>query len=152
MPPGLKVSVGVAVSDEGIADIPLTGDAGQLTPNAVELMMAQLAWTLRQEPAVEGIRVSIDGEPVALPGGVSSYRVDGGAEYDPAGFHASPLLYGLQDGRVVSGAASGLVPVDGPLGSDGYGLRSLGVDLTASAAAGVTGGRYVGRGRPPGQQ
>jgi hypothetical protein len=137
IPRGLKVAVGVAVSDVGIADIPLTGDAGPLTSNAVALMMAQFAWTLRQEPSIQGLRVSIDGEPVPLPGGVTSYRVDGGAEYDPAGFHASPLLYGLRDGLVVSGTAGSLGAVNGPFGTDDQGIRSIGVDLEASRVAAV---------------
>ncbi|MCW2775235.1 MAG: hypothetical protein JWN91_3561 [Nocardioides sp.] len=137
VPRGLKVSVGVAVSDDGVADIPLIGDAGTLTSNAVALMMAQFAWTLRQDPTIEAIRVSIDGTPVPLPGGATSFRVDGGAEYDPAGLQASPLLYGLQDGRLVSGTANALGPVDGPLGHEDYGVRSIGVNLEASRVAAV---------------
>ena len=135
IPRGLKVAVGVAVSDDGIADIPLTGDAGELTPSSIELMMAQFAWTLRQDPAIEGIRVSIDGAPVPLPGGVSSYSVDGGAEYDPAGFQASPLLYALRDGLVVFGA--GLDEVSGPFGTEDQGIRSIGIDLEADRVAAV---------------
>ncbi len=138
VPPGLSVAVGVTVSDDGVADVLLDGDAGQLSAKTVELMMAQLAWTLRQEPQVQSVRVSIDGQPVPLPGGVGSYRIDGGAEYDPAGFQASPLLYGLSRGRVVSGTAAGLGPVDGPLGDTFHDLRSVGVSLDAGSAAGVS--------------
>ena len=138
IPHGLKVAVGVAVSDDGIADIALTGDAGPLTPDSIELMMAQFAWTLRQDPAINGIRVSIDGDPVPLPGGVSVYPVDRGIEYDPAGFQASPLLYGLRDGLVVSGTSNGLAPVSGPFGLETYGLRSIGVNLDANQVAGVS--------------
>lgn len=140
LPPGLKVAVGVAVSPDGVADVSLDGDAGQLTPQTTELMMAQLAWTLRQEPAIESIRLSIGGDPVPLPGGVSSYRVDGGGEYDPAGYQSSPLLYGLRGGVVVSGtAADGLEPVEGPLGRRDYGLGSIGVSLDAGSVAGTGG-------------
>ncbi|MCB8958251.1 MAG: GerMN domain-containing protein [Nocardioides sp.] len=138
VPPGLSVAVGVTVSDDGVADVLLDGDAGQLSAKTVELMMAQLAWTLRQEPQVQSVRVSIGGQPVPLPGGVSSYRVDGGAEYDPAGFQASPDLYGLSRGRLVSGSAAALTPVDGPLGRTSYDLRSVGVSLDATGAAGVS--------------
>ena len=138
IPPGLKIAVGVAVSDDGIANISLTGDPGTLTPDAVGLMMAQFAWTLRQDPSVTGIRVSIDGEPVPLPGGMSSYRIDGGAEYDPAGFRASPLLYGLRDGLLASATTGSLTAVSGPMGADDLGLRSVGVDVDATTAAGVT--------------
>ncbi|WP_395693836.1 LpqB family beta-propeller domain-containing protein [Nocardioides sp.] len=138
VPPGLSVAVGVTVSDDGVADVILDGDAGRLSAKTVELMMAQFAWTLRQEPQVQSIRLSIGGEPVPLPDGVSSYRVDGGAEYDPAGFQASALLYGLSRGRLVAGTPSALVPVGGPLGQASYGLRSVGVSLDATTAAGVT--------------
>ena len=138
IPPGLDVAVGVAVSDDGVADVLLTGDPGQLSADTIELMMAQFAWTLRQESKVQSVRVTIGGQPVPLPGGVSSYRVDGGAEFDPAGFQSSPLLYGISDGRLVSGTAAALGRVDGPFGDRSYGLRSAGVDLAANRAAGVT--------------
>lgn len=137
IPPGLDVAVGVTVSADGVADVLLTGDAGQLSANTVQLMMAQFAWTLRQESKVTSIRVSIGGQPVPLPGGVSSYRVDGGAEYDPAGFQSSPLLYGISRGRLVAGTPAALDRVDGPFGDRSYGLRSAGVDLAADRAAGV---------------
>ncbi|MGY2702439.1 LpqB family beta-propeller domain-containing protein [Nocardioides sp. HB32] len=141
IPRGLDVAVGVTVSDEGVADVLLTGDAGQLSANTVDLMMAQFAWTLRQEPKVKSIRLSVGGAPVPLPGGVSSYRVDGGAEYDPAGFQSSPLLYGLsRAGRLVSGTPAALGRVDGPFGNRSYDLRSVGVDLGANRSAGVTEG------------
>lgn len=136
VPPGLEVVVGVRVSPEGEAVIPLAGEA-QLTAATIELMMAQFAWTLRQDAAIETIRVTLNGDPVPLPGGVSAYRVDGGSEYDPAGFRASPLLYGLRDGKVVSGTPSGLSAVAGPLGTRDLGLRSVGTSLDASAVAGV---------------
>lgn len=138
VPAGLKVAVGVTISDDGVADVLLTGDPGQLTAKTVELMMAQFAWTLRQEPSIESVRVSIGDEPVPLPGGVSTYRVDGGQKYDPAGYRASPLLYGLRRGLLVSGTATALEPVAGPLGEKSYGLRSVGVNLRATMAAGVT--------------
>jgi hypothetical protein len=138
VPSGLKVPVGVSVSGDGVADVLLTGDAPQLSPKTVELMMAQFAWTLRQDPAIRSIRVSIGDVPVPLPGGVGSYRVDGGTEYDPAGAQSSPLIYGLRNGRLVSGTAAALQGVGGPLGDGGIRLRSVGVALSGSRAAGVT--------------
>lgn len=137
IPPGLEVAVGVTVSD-GVADILLTGDPGQLSPNTVDLMMVQFAWTLRQEQRIESIRLSVGGQPIALPGGVSSFPVDTGLEFDPAGFQATPLLFGINRGRVVSGTATSLTPVNGPMGESDYGLSSVGVNLAGSSVAGVT--------------
>lgn len=136
LPSGLEVAVGVTVSDEGVATIPLQGEA-QLSADTTELMMAQLAWTLRQDTAIESIIVSINGEQIPLPGGVSSYRVDGGLEYDPAGFQSSPVIHGLRNQKVVSGTVTALTPVSGPLGTRDYGLTSIGVRLDGSTLAGV---------------
>lgn len=135
VPTGLEVAVGVTV-DDGVATIPLQGEA-QLTAQTIELMMAQFAWTLRQDQSVDSIEVTLDGVPVPLPDGVSSYNVDGALEYDPAGFGSSPLLFGLEGDRVVSGTATSLAPVAGPLGEGGLGLRSIGVSLDAGSVAGV---------------
>lgn len=140
IPPGLKVYLSVTVSPQGVADISLRGDAGQETPEAIELMVAQLAWTLRQEPAIRALRISIGGEPVTLPGGVSEFSVDQGAEFDPTGFQASSLLYGLRDGMLVSGNATSLEAVDGPLGEKDYGVENVALNLIATRVAAVSGG------------
>ncbi len=103
IPPGLTSGLSVPVSDDGVADLNLTGYSGRLTPQASELMLAQFAWTLRQEPSIETLRVTIDGEPVTLPGGVTLFDVDDvGAAYDPSLLDASAFLYGLRDGLLVS--------------------------------------------------
>ena len=104
------------VSADGVADIALKGDGGPQTTQAIELMLAQFAWTLRQEPAIRALRMSIGGQQIQLPGGVSEVSVDQGAAYDPTGFQASSLLYGLRDGLLVSGTAGALDAVDGPFG------------------------------------
>jgi hypothetical protein len=103
-------------------------------------MLAQLAWTLRQEPSIRALRVSIGGQQLQLPGGVSAVGVEEGEEFDPAGVGASSLLYGLRRGRLVAGHPESLRYVNGPLGSTDYGLTSVAVDLTAGVAAGVSGG------------
>nr|WP_246298698.1 LpqB family beta-propeller domain-containing protein [Nocardioides panaciterrulae] len=138
IPPGLDYGVSVTVSDAGVADISLKGDVSPENSQAVDLMMAQFAWTLRQDPAVRAFQVTVGGQQIQLPGGVSEVSVEEGAAYDPTGFRSSSLLYGLRDGLLVSGTASGLDPVDGPLGQDREGIRSLAVNLDATRAAGVT--------------
>ena len=140
IPPGLSLGLSVPVTADGVADIALKGDAGQQTPQAIELMLAQLAWTLRQEPTIRALKVSIAGQPLPLPGGVSEVSVSEGAEFDPAGAQASSSLFGLRRGRLVAGPPEALQNVDGPLGGTDFGLLSVGVALTADVAAGVSGG------------
>ncbi|GAA4075149.1 GerMN domain-containing protein [Nocardioides kongjuensis] len=63
LPSGLSVGLSVPVSDAGVADISLVGEAQSVTSEQAGLMLAQLAWTLRQDPSVTALRVSVDGSP-----------------------------------------------------------------------------------------
>lgn len=139
IPAGLKLDLSAPISADGVADISLTGDAGQLTPQITELILAQFAWTLRQEPSIRSLRLSIGNQQLQLPGAVSTVSVSEGSQYDPAGFRASPLLYGLQDGLLVAGARSSFAPVAGPFGETAYGVSAARVNITGTAAAAVSG-------------
>ena len=138
LPPGLTFGLSVPVSADGVADISLQGDAGQQTTQTVALMLGQLAWTLRQEPAIRAFRVSIGGQQLQLAGGESEFEVTRGFGYDPTGAGASPLLFGLREGLLVSGAPDALEAIDGPLGATPRGVRSIGVNLDATQVAGVS--------------
>lgn len=139
LPPGLSVGLSVPVTADGVAEISLVGEAGTQNPEVVEKILAQLTWTLRQEPSIRAVRLAIGDEQVRLPGGVSDYGVDDAPDYDPTGYQSSRLLYGLQDGLLVSGEPDALSPADGPLGVEDYGLRSVAVNLPATSAAGISG-------------
>ncbi len=141
IPEGLNFGLSVPVSEEGVADLALRGYSGRLTPDASEQMLAQLAWTLRQEPAIRALRVSVGGRRITLSGGESLFDVEGqGAQYDPTVLGSSTLLYGLRGGRLVSGLPDSLAPVDGPLGAERLGVRSMAVNLTADRVVGVSAG------------
>jgi hypothetical protein len=138
IPSGLRFGLSVPVTEDGVAQIDLEGYAGQLSEQASELMMAQLVWTLRQDPGIEALRVTIDGQQVTMPGGRTLIDVDDGAAYDPTGLQASSLLFGLRDGVLVSGVPDALSAVDGPMGTSQLGVRSVAVSLDASRAAAVS--------------
>jgi len=140
VPAGLTLALSVPVDDEGIADITLQGDVGQLTPQAAELMVDQLAWTLRQDPTIKSFRVSIGGEPVTLPTGSNQFSVDLGSEFDPTDVRASSQLFVVRDGLLTSGTAEETVPVAGLFGDSRFGIESLAVSLAGNRAAAVTGG------------
>ena len=60
----------------------------------------QLAWTLRQVPGIDRVRITVAGAPVPLPGGRIDAPVTSGAEFD-AGGPAAAELWGLRGERVV---------------------------------------------------
>ncbi|WP_408896317.1 LpqB family beta-propeller domain-containing protein [Nocardioides sp. R1-1] len=147
LPAGLSVGLSVPVDDDGIADIALVGEGAVTSPKEAELMLAQLAWTLRQDPSVTALRVSVDGADLPLPDGVSEYSVDAAASYGPAGPGGGRALHGLAQGRLVGGTVDGeLEPVTGAFGDEGAGLVAVAVTPDSEWAAAVDlGGRRVRR-------
>jgi hypothetical protein len=139
IPPGLDFPLSVPVSEEGVADLSLSGYSGQLTPEASELMITQLAWTLGQEPSIEAIRVTIGGQQVTSNTGQSLFSVDEPSVYDPTGLDASSLFYALRDGLLLSGQPDALGPVAGPMGTTDLGVRSIAVNLQGTTVAAVSG-------------
>ncbi|MGH3345342.1 MAG: LpqB family beta-propeller domain-containing protein, partial [Nocardioides sp.] len=144
LPVGLEVDLSVTVTERGIAEVPLTGGVSTPTEDDVTLLVAQLARTLAQDSTLSGFRVTIDDEPVTLPDGTTTFGMDEGEALDPAGSRATSLLFGLRDGRLVSGTPDSLESVPGPMGESEVGVRSVAVTLDGSRVAGVlTGGDAV---------
>ena len=138
-PPGLR-SLAVPVSSSGVATVDLTSDSGDaLMPpsDQSDLLVSQLAWTLRQDPTISRFRVSIDDRPVQL-GGETEFGVEHGHEYAPYVAGSSTLLYGLKNGLMVGGSPQNLEPVTGPFGQPGYSLRTVSPDLRAEQVAAVS--------------
>jgi hypothetical protein len=142
LPSGLRPVVSVPVSDSGVAQVDLISDAAEvlLAPPQTEQLVAQLAWTLRQDPNISRFGVTIGGREVTLPNGESEFNVGHGSSYAPYVADASPVLYGLRDGRLVAGSGQSLDQVSGPFGGEDYQLRSVAVDMRADQAAGVSAG------------
>ncbi len=132
----LRVDQGadVIVDPDGIADVSLDGGP-ELTAREAELASIQLAWTLRQEESVRGIRLTADGE--ALTGLSRDIQLGEGAEYDPAAFSATTDVFALRDGLLVGGDLDDLTPVQGPFGTRAYGLSDIGLSLDSTRVAGV---------------
>jgi hypothetical protein len=138
LPPGLEVDLSVTVTDDDIAEVPLLGGDAMPTDDEASLLVAQLARTLAQDSTLAGFRVTIDDEPLTLADGTTTFAMDEGEALDPAGSRATSLLFGLRDGRLVSGPPEALEAAAGPMGASEIGVRSLGVTLDGTRVAGVT--------------
>ena len=111
-------ALSVPVSATGLARIDLKSDtvaASVPSPEQVELLVSQLAWTLRQVPTILRFRVTIDGQPVQLPD-EPEFSVEHGHEYAPFVAGSSTQLFGLDNGVMVGGSPVNLAPVTGPFG------------------------------------
>lgn len=138
MPTGAQLELSVPISEDGVADVTLQGDPRVLAPEAAPFALAQLAWTLRQDPDVRSFTLTIGEEPVSLPEGAAQLSVDYGAEFDPNVANASPALFGILDGEVAPASTTTDEQLTGPLSTTDYGLSELSVDLLAHQVAGVS--------------
>lgn len=139
-PAGMDVDLSTPVSDEGVADIRLINAPPPASPETIEKMLAQLSWTLRQED-ISALRLTISGEEIRLPGGVSEFDITTAHEYAPTGYRASLGLHGLRGGLLVSEdreKRGELVPVTGPFGVRPRPLRSVTVSIDGSTAAAIS--------------
>jgi hypothetical protein len=139
VPAGARLDgISVPVSGTGTVEVPLSPDVLDLGSRRLEMLFAQLAWTLRQVPGVRRLRVTVAGTPVDLAGGREDLPVDAWSRYDPAVAYASTDLFGLREGRVVSVGEGHERRVSGPFGVLRLGVRSIAVDLLAQRVAGVS--------------
>jgi hypothetical protein len=136
-PPG---DLAVPVSEQGVAQVQLGSTARGLGAAERELLAAQLAWTLRQVPDVEAVRVSVDGSPLLLGGDSTVTAVDVGDDYDPADSAASQGLFALRDDRIVTvDPIQGLSDwLPGRFGSGRVPVSAFAVERTAQTVAAVT--------------
>lgn len=137
LPAGADPEISVPVDDDGLATVDLEGDVTVPSLGDRGLLVAQLAWTLRQDSSVERLSVRVDGTEVT-PVGQPDVSVTTGEAFAPFVADASPVLFGLADGLMVAGSAQNLAPVGGPFGQTDLGLRSITADLSATQAAGVS--------------
>ncbi len=92
LPPGLTVRLAVAV-DRNLAAVSLEGpDPGPLSPQTTLQMLAQLAWTLRQDPSITMFTLTVADRVVTDAAGRSRFPVLAPEfdAYDPAGSRPPP--------------------------------------------------------------
>ncbi len=138
LPSHTDLDLSVVVTESGIAEVPLSRDALRASPSELSRAIDQLAWTLRQVPGIQRVRMTVAGVPLPLPGGRVDAPVTTGADFD-AGGTSDAELWGLRGGRVVDLSSNAATSVDGSLGRPGYSMRSFAVSESPHAIAAVSG-------------
>jgi hypothetical protein len=133
--------VDVSVSPTGVAEIDLGGESTGISEAASERLLAQLAWTLRQQPGVRGIRVTLGGAAVLAPGGDEVYGVSAANPYSPNGPDPSTALFAVRDHVLQRRDGNELRPVRGVLGSGDVPVSTATPNIDATRAAAVLVGR-----------
>ena len=148
LPQGMTLGLSVVVGKGGVAEVSLRGpDPGPLSTKATQLMLAQLTWTLREDPAITAFRLTINDRQVTEASGVSTFRTAPAPAdpHDPAVSQASSLVFALHRGKLVSGSADHPTKVTGPFGKADLGIGAFAVSLDGNQMAGIDpGGLLVG--------
>lgn len=137
LPARTDLDLSVVVTESGVAEVPLSRELLKAGPGELARAVDQLAWTLRQIPDIERVRVTVGGAPVPLSGGRLDVPVTSGGSYDAALRTDTARLWGLRGGRV-SDLATGSDPVPGPLGGVGFALRTIAVSEAPRRIAAVS--------------
>lgn len=138
-PPGMTLGLSVPISSAGVAEVSLTGDPDVIDEETAQRMLVQLVWTLRQEPRIRAVELSVGGQTFGIPGGPTQVNLDVGSAYNPNDVRATAELFALTDGRLVRGSLGSLVATAGPMGQEELGVSSVGVNLSGNQGAGVSG-------------
>jgi hypothetical protein len=139
LPSRTDLDLSVVVTESGVAEVPLSREVLRASPTELSRVVDQLAWTLRQVPGIERVRITVAGAPVPLPSGRLDAPVTSGPEYD-AGGTTDAQLWGLRGGRVVNLSPDATEPApNGALGRPGYSMRSFAVSESPQRIAAVSG-------------
>lgn len=144
VPSGVDSRADVSVSPEGVADIDLGGEPVTLGDATSERLLAQLAWTLRQQSSIRRIRVTVGGSVVLAPDGGELFDVRDADRYSPNGDDPSTDLYAVRDRRLQRRDGNELVPVAGAFGdgSTPVGVATPSIDGRRAAVV-APGGRSL---------
>jgi hypothetical protein len=137
-PTGATLGLSVPITS-GIAEVALTGDPGAVDQETGERMLAQLVWTLRQDPRINAVRLTVGERAISFQSGSPLAPLSVGTFYDPNGVDASSDLFALSEGRVVSGDVGAFRQTLGPFGQSDTGVRSIGVSIPGTRVAAVSG-------------
>ena len=100
LPAEADLEVSVRVDDDGVAEVRLTGEFDDLDAEARKLMSAQIVLTLRQVPAVDGVRILVDGVPYEVSGVDEVQSVNAWNRLDPSVSNVRTTLYALRSGQL----------------------------------------------------
>lgn len=133
-----EVDVAVAISADGVAEVPLSDEVLRLSPEDRQLFGAQVTWTLRQLGGIQWISITVDGAPLEIPNVDDTFGIDEYAGFDPAGLAGERRLFAFDREGVVAVSPVEVTAILGPLGSVRPG-SSLAISASGEIGAVVRG-------------
>lgn len=136
-PEGTKLALDSVPVRDGVAEVALTDAVLTADDTTRQALSAQLVWTLRQLPDISAVRMTVNGQPVAVPGAGPVQPVDSWATYDPDVLPDGALGYAVDPRGLVSVGLEGAITPVGRIKPD---LVLPAVDLDSTRVAGIAEG------------
>ena len=88
-----------------IADVALNDAVLAADDNARRALSAQLVWTLRQLPDISGVRITVNGQPLLVPGVGATQGMTDWLTYDPDAVDDAFTAFAVSGDRLVQRGA-----------------------------------------------
>ena len=137
-PEGTKLALGSVPVTDGIADVNLTSEVLAADDTTRQKLSAQLVWTLRQVPEVTSVQISVNGQPLSVPGVGSPQPVSAWPLVDPDAWSSLANAHAVDKRGLLSIDRSGAVTVAAKIKPA---LLSPGVSLDSGRVAGLSADR-----------
>lgn len=86
---------------DGIADVALNDAVLAAEDPERQALSAQLVWTLRQLPDISGVRITVNGQPLLVPGVGATQGMTDWVAYDPDAVDDTFTAFALSEDRLV---------------------------------------------------
>ncbi len=136
-PEGATLALATVPVDQGVAHVDLTSEVLSADDASRVALSAQLVWTLRAVPGVNGVAITVNGQPLTVPGAATVQSTDQWPGVDPDGaLPQEPTLYAVSGGALVHADGQGdVAPAPGPFGSGKPALTKPAVSTDGSQVA-----------------
>ncbi len=137
-PEGTRLTVDSVPVVDGIAQVDLTPEVLRADDTTRQKLSAQLVWTLRQLPDVTSVQVTVNGQPLPVPGVPSVQPISSWSLVDPDALSTLALAHAVDKRGILTIGGDTAVSVAAKLKPD---LVLPGVSLDSGRVAGLSADR-----------
>jgi len=146
-PAGVELNLESVPVESGVARVDLTAGAALTDDETRTAISQQVVWTLRQVPGVTSVAITVNGQPMIVPGVVNPQPRDAWPSVDPAGLPEPSFGYLSRSRTIVRLTDQGQRAIPGAAGTGETTLVELAIARDSKRVAGLDGQGTLWSGR-----
>ena len=136
-PAGVDLNLESVPIEAGVARVDLTAEAALTDDDTRRAISQQVVWTLRQVPGVTAVAITVNGQPLTVPGVANPQPRDAWPDVDPAALPEPSFGYLTRNRTIVRLTEQGQRAIPGVAGSGETTLVELAVARNSQRVAGL---------------